>query len=268
MRSRSPKTAHRIALALAIVIPLLLSSSYFFIGYLNLDTTLRTEAEANALFASQIIHANPDFWRFEQIRLQDFLSRRLIKTHNEIRRIVDLNNALVAEHKDQVDSPSIMRSHNLYDSGQAVAKLEIIRSLRPLLLTTFLVLICGYFLTFSLYWSVKIFILDSRQEAEESLLESEEKYRSLVGKLPALVFKGYADWAIDFFDDKIEALTDYSKAEFDSRRLKWSEVIRSEDLSIVKDAFIRALRTNQSYAREYRIMKKTAASSGSRKKDK
>ena len=88
-----------------------------------------------------------------------------------------------------------MRSHNLYDSGRVVAKLEIIRSLRPLLWNTLLVAISGYLLTFAIYWSVKTFILDSRQQAEESLLESEEKYRLLVSKLPAVVFKGYADWS-------------------------------------------------------------------------
>ena len=253
MKRRSTKTAHHIALALAMVIPIFLSVSYFFIGYLNLDATLRTEAEANALFASQIIHSNPDYWQFEQIRLQEFLSRRLIKTHNEIRRIVDLNNATVAEHRDQVAYPFMMRSHDLYDSGKVVAKLEIIRSLRPLLWKTLLVGIFGYLLTIAIYWSVKTFILDSRQRAEEALLESEEKYRLLVSKLPAVVFKGYADWAVDFFDDKIEALTGYCKAEFDSRSLKWSEVILSEDLQSVKDAFIQALRTNQSYVREYRI---------------
>ncbi|MDO9531064.1 MAG: PAS domain-containing protein [Deltaproteobacteria bacterium] len=256
MKLRKTATAHHIALALAIVIPFFLSGSYFFIGYVNIDATLQTEAEANALFASQIIHANPDYWQFEQIRLQEFLSRRLIKTHNEIRRIVDLNNAMVAEHRDHLEYPFMMRSHDLYDSGRVVAKLEIIRSLRPLLWNTLLVGIVGYLLTLAIYWSVKIFILDRRQQAEESLLESEEKYRLLVSKLPALVFKGYADWVVDFFDDKIEALTGYSKAEFDSRRLKWSEVIQSEDLSSVKDAFIQALRTNQSYVREYRIKAK------------
>src|SRR5450759_55678 len=146
MKRRSAKTAHHIALALAIVIPIFLSLSYFFIGYLNIDTTLRTEAEANALFASQIIHSNPDYWRFEQIRLQEFLSRRLIKTHNEIRRIVDLNNATVAEHRDQVDYPFMIRSHNLYDSGRVVANLEIVRSLRPLLGKTLLVGIFAYLL--------------------------------------------------------------------------------------------------------------------------
>jgi PAS domain S-box-containing protein len=150
----------------------------------------------------------------------------------------------------------MMRSHNLYDSGRVVAKLEIFRSLRPLLWNTLLVAISGYLLTFAIYGSVKIFILDRRRQAEESLLESEEKYRLLVSKLPALVFKGYADWTIDFFDDKIEALTGYSKADFDSRRLKWNEVIQSEDLSSVKVAFIQALRTNQSYVREYRMKAK------------
>ncbi len=256
MKRRSIRTAHHIALALAIVIPISLSMFYFFIGYVNLAATLQTEAEANALFASQIINANPDYWRFEQIRLQDFLSRRLIKTHNEIRRIVDLNNATVAEHREDVDYPFIMRSHNLYDSGKVVARLEIVRSLRPLLWKTLFIGIFGYLLTTAIYLPVKIFVLAARQQAEEALLESEEKYRLLVGKLPAIVFKGYADWAVDFFDDKIEALTGYGKAEFDARSLKWSEVIRSEDLQSAKNAFIRALRTNQSYVREYRIKKK------------
>ena len=148
---------------------------------------------------------------------------------------MDLNNVMVAEHRDHVEYPFMMRSHNLYDSGRVVAKLEIIRSFRPLLWNTLLVGIVGYLLTFAIYLSVKIFISDRRQQAEESLVQSEEKYRLLVSKLPALVFKGYADWAVDFFDDKIEALIGYSKADFDSRRLKWSEVIRSEDFCSAKE---------------------------------
>ena len=80
---------------------------------------------------------------------------------------MDLNNSTVAAHGDNVEYPFIMRSHNLYDSGRVVAKLEIVRSLRPLLGNTLLVGIVGYLLTFAIYWSVKRFILDRRQQAEE-----------------------------------------------------------------------------------------------------
>ena len=57
---------------MAMVLPVFLPLGYFVLGYLNLAIILQTEAEANALFASQIINDNPDYWRFEQIRLQDF----------------------------------------------------------------------------------------------------------------------------------------------------------------------------------------------------
>ena len=39
-----------------------------------------------------------------------------------------------------------------------------------------------------------------RVKAEAALRESEEKYRLLVNQIPAVVFKGYQDWSIDFFD--------------------------------------------------------------------
>ena len=88
------------------------------------------------------------------------------------------------------------------------------------------------------------------------LRESEEKYRFLVEKIPAVVFTGYGDWSVNFFDRKIEALTGYSKEEFDSRKLKWSDLILPEDFGEAPRAFIEALKTTKSYVREYRIRKK------------
>ena len=46
--------------------------------------------------------------------------------------------------------------------------------------------------------------------AEAALRESETKYRLLVANIPAVVFRGYADWSVEFFDDKVEELTGYS----------------------------------------------------------
>ena len=77
-------------------------------------------------------------------------------------------------------------------------------------------------------------ITETPARAEEALRESEAKYRLLVNQIPAVVFKGYQDWSIDFFDRKIEKLTGYPKEEFDSRQLKWCDLILPEDLDMVQ----------------------------------
>jgi PAS domain-containing protein len=56
-----------------------------------------------------------------------------------------------------------------------------------------------------------------REQIEENLRGSEEKYRLLVNSMPGTVFKGYANWAVDFFDDKVFELTGYKRSDFDSR---------------------------------------------------
>jgi len=95
-----------------------------------------------------------------------------------------------------------------------------------------------------------------RGKAEEALKESESHYRLLVNQIPAVVFKGYKDWSIDFFDDKVECVTGYRKEEFDSRRLRWCDLILPEDKGMANQLFIEALKTDHAYVREYRIRKK------------
>jgi two-component system cell cycle sensor histidine kinase/response regulator CckA len=95
-----------------------------------------------------------------------------------------------------------------------------------------------------------------RVRGEQALRESEAKYRLLVNQIPAVVFKGYRDWSVDFFDRKIEHLTGYSKAEFDSRQITWLDLILPEDRGMASGLFKQALKADKSYVREYRIRKK------------
>lgn len=98
-------------------------------------------------------------------------------------------------------------------------------------------------------------ITQSRQ-TQEALRESETRYRMLVNNIPAVVFKGYGDWRVQFVDHKIEALTGYHQDEFNSGRLKWRDLILPEDLEETQRLFVQALKTSRSYIREYRIKRK------------
>ncbi|HXG51398.1 MAG TPA: histidine kinase dimerization/phospho-acceptor domain-containing protein [candidate division Zixibacteria bacterium] len=95
---------------------------------------MEAEAEINAALASQVVSANPEMWRFQVEKLEEFLRQRPRKAHNETRRILDNDRQLVAESVDPLDWPVMTRSDALFDAGVTVGQIEISRSLRPLLL--------------------------------------------------------------------------------------------------------------------------------------
>jgi PAS domain S-box-containing protein len=89
--------------------------------------------------------------------------------------------------------------------------------------------------------------------AEAALRESEAKYRLLVNNIPAVVFRGYADWYVEFFDDKVKDLTGHNREDFKWGRIKWCDLILPEDLDECQQIFREALRKTGAYMRQYRI---------------
>jgi PAS domain S-box-containing protein len=124
--------------------------------------------------------------------------------------------------------------------------------LRPLDITTEMValaisalMLAGVAFIAPLFLSIK--------QSEKKIKENEEKFRALVTNIPAVVFMGYRDGTVDFFDNKVTEVTGYPKEGFDLRVLKWPDVIMEEDVEEAKRAIIKALKTAKSYVREYRI---------------
>ncbi len=85
------------------------------------------------------------------------------------------------------------------------------------------------------------------------LFESEIKYQVMLKNLPTIVYKGFKDWSVEFTDNKVGSLTGYSQEEFNSKKLKWSDLILKEDIDVAKESFIGALKSRDAYAREYRV---------------
>jgi diguanylate cyclase (GGDEF)-like protein/PAS domain S-box-containing protein len=152
--------------------------AYFFISYQFIAGSLETEAELDADTISQLISRNPNLWTYEQLRLGEVLSRRHV-SHVETRRIVDGGNRVVAASSNVLDSPVIVRSADLLDSGVTVARVEISRSLRPLLVHTVIVAFIGLF--FGMLSFIPFYVLPLRavRRAEEESRLSEARYRRL-----------------------------------------------------------------------------------------
>jgi len=99
--------------------------------------------------------------------------------------------------------------------------------------------------------------ISKRKRAEEAVQNSEEKYRLLVNNIPGIVYKGFKDWSVEFYDNKIERLIGYNMQKFKSRRIKWVDLMVTEDIEPARKIFIRALKTDRSYVRDYRIKTKS-----------
>ena len=92
-----------------------------------------------------------------------------------------------------------------------------------------------------------------RNNIEEAIRESEEKYKLLLKNLPSIVYKGYKDWSVEFFDEKIEQLTGVEVHKINSKQITMLDLIVDEDIESARESFIRALKTDKSYVREFRI---------------
>lgn len=103
------------------------------------------------------------------------------------------------------------------------------------------------------YVSGLFFDITETKRLEDKLRQTERDLRIVIDNIPAVLFKGYLDGAVETLDGKLEAMTGYSKKEFESRRIKWTDLIVEEDRNHTREAFIHALKTNKAYVREYRI---------------
>ena len=172
-----------IGLAVAIILPV----GYFAVSYQYLAGSLETEAEVNSRAVSALISGNPEMWRFEQVRLQELLGRRLRSGIAETQMIVDLQGSIIAQSNETFPAPGIRRTYRIMDSGQHAATLVIGRSLRPIIVRTVLLALLGLSLGLTVFITLRVLPLRAVDRAErelrryaEDMKESNEELKSFI----------------------------------------------------------------------------------------
>ena len=179
-------TVSWLAAAIALLVAATPPLAYYLSGRTVMSAVLDTQAVINARIATQVVRANPEMWRFQTEKLNDFLQRRPEHGEAEIRRIVDRDGKLIAESVDSVARPLEWQSSDITDSGAKVGELQIGRSIRPLLITTTMV---GFFsvllalIAFAIFRVVPLRALDRAMAENNRLLhQSQEAQKTLTAQ--------------------------------------------------------------------------------------
>ena len=127
----------------SVVASLILPIGYFIISYEHLMGVMETEAEINSKLVSRLVNTNPELWSYETIRLEELLEHRPRSGTAETRRIFDKKNILVAESVNILQMPQVKASHEIMDGEVSVGRIEINRSILPLLLKSAILAMFG-----------------------------------------------------------------------------------------------------------------------------
>ncbi len=176
---RTKQIANWFAGAIAIVIIILIPLFFVALEIKYIKGNLESEAVINSRIISRLINANPEMWRYEQLRFEEMLSHRPQNGEKEIRRIIDDKNNVIAESADEISPPFLKISHDLKESGVTVGKIEIYRSWSSVLWNTLYVSIIGMLIAAMTFLSIRILPFRALIQAEEELQESEGKFRAL-----------------------------------------------------------------------------------------
>jgi PAS domain S-box-containing protein len=99
-----------------------------------------------------------------------------------------------------------------------------------------------------------------RKKAEQSLIESEEKYRSMVSNIPGVVYRCALDrtWTIYYITEAIENLTGYGAKDLQGNlRKTFAGLIHPDDRGRVTDEIQTNIQRFQQFNIEYRIITKS-----------
>lgn len=219
-------TTRTLAIILSALVALILPCVYFLLGYQYQAAVLQTEVETNGVLVSQIINSSPEYWRYEQLRFEAILSGYHVLQHGEACRILDTAGTVVAQNAKRIDGPVVVRSHDLYDSGNVVGRIEIGRSLRPLGIKTLAVSFFSIVFGLTVYLALKVLPLRTLSRTlrllhqEKTMAkEKEEKLSTITDTARDAIVMIDEDGKISFWNPAAEEMFGYSNSEAFGREL-------------------------------------------------
>jgi PAS domain S-box-containing protein len=212
---------------------------YFLVSYQYNAGSLTTEAEVNAAIISHAMNLDPKMYEIGQEKLNESISERLKEGRGEIRRVVDQNDRIIAESADTIKPPFIMRSSPLTEAGRITGRVEIYRSIRPLLVRSGLLAAASIFSGGMIFFILLVLPLRTIREAEDALKDSEERYRDLFENATDLIQSVAPNGDIVYVNSAWRKTLAYSEKEI--AKSSFFDIIHPEERTGFRNLFERLM---------------------------
>ncbi len=98
--------------------------------------------------------------------------------------------------------------------------------------------------------------ITEQKNAENKLIQSEEKFRSLIENIPDVVWKIRADGKILYISPNISKVFGYTPEEFVEERISWNEIVHPDDKQISQESLKLLFSQNIPFDQKYRAFKR------------
>jgi len=168
-----------ITVLIAVIVPV----GYFLLSYQHMAGSLVAEARVVADRISREVGRNPRLSKYDPGKLQYLLSRSLPKSYRNAILILDKKGRVIVEETgDDERPPRIERSSPIIRSGVVIGRVEILSSLRSLLVQTGLVAIAGLFIGIAVLLTLQRVPLRAVYLAEEALRKNRDELEKRVNE--------------------------------------------------------------------------------------
>lgn len=205
----------------AVVVAVSPPVGYFALSYQSADSEMITEAEVNAVLVNQLIAANPAQWRSEKLALAELVEED--KTHTElpeVRRIMDASGQVLAQSEGSLAAPVLTRSKELTGPGKVTGRVEISRSLAPLLQKTAWIALLGLGLGVAVFTALRILPLRALDQSLTALRREKDKAEVTLASIGDAVITADGEGRIDYMNGIAEQLTGWHQAEARGRMIQ------------------------------------------------
>lgn len=260
MDNKDPKLGRAIGLTAgtaAFVAMLALPTTYFYIGYQEEVHAAHSKAAVYALLSDELARA-PGTKHSSRQALLDYLKQRVkvspLGGAQETHRVFDMANHLVAETPGALGKPLVTYSADLKNSEIPFARVEIARSLRPLLLNTVLAGLLGVLLGGALFMALRVFPLRALRLASNEIKVRRKTEADLQRSFSVLeaTLESTADGILVI--DSVGRIVNFNKRLVEMWKIP-KHFVESQDNNLILGAIIQQLSGQQWFMEKFRHLK-------------